>query len=368
MNLEIETKLSVSPDFCVPDLSKRASGLESGPRLGIQTVTSYFDTGRFDLLACGAALRKRRSTSSGGTANDPALWTLKFEAPQRGSGSSCYEFEVRAAVEEIPSDFDLVRRVFGAEDPLVEVGVLAAERSSVQFADGDGRPVIQLDDDIVTVVSGPNRGACFREIEVETLDHRFRAESNQIVEALVRSGAMHSRYASKLEQALADTPHSEALAHVVGRYGPARIAKLSLLANLILSSDLALGQRVEFLADSVFYGLDHSEISFVLWNLLTRGASGDIGPSTGRERPKCLLDEVLIALAVRIRNGVDSIAGAADRAAETEVAGPILELFSACRDSGCAPEFLLELIEKPPGTSGEAVEIVSRWSKRVVGS
>ncbi|TAN21695.1 MAG: CYTH domain-containing protein, partial [Actinomycetota bacterium] len=232
MNLEIETKLSAPDDLVLPMLDLTAAGLRTAEKPTKLTVTTYFDTESFDLFSCGAALRFRRSSQA--SRDEAGIWTLKFAPPAKGYVSSRFEFELEASGVQVPLKFIPALAVFGAAEPFNKLASLAAARRAIIFETEAGLPVIELDDDFVEIVEGPNQGLRFREIEVEQMVQGFAKQAEEIALHVLSAGASYAKSSSKLEQALENAKNQGFFSKLLDRYPHLVISDLSVLAGLVL--------------------------------------------------------------------------------------------------------------------------------------
>ncbi len=366
MNLEVETKLSAAFDFVLPELDEVVSGLHITKRPSKRTYTTYFDTGDYDLLSCGAALRFRSSQESRTQAT--GTWTLKFAPPTKGFKSSRFEFEVQGQGSSVPQKFIPALGVFGATGPLVEVAVLFAVRSSAMFEVADGRPVIELDDDVVEVIEGPNRGNRFREIELELLDASFEDAAEDIAGLLVSQGACYATSASKLEQAI-DNPGNHAwISGLLDRYEHPVVGELSRLASLLLGEVGGRKVLLKRLAAELLIGLKEDSAREFIVQFVSRVA---LGGSLYREDADGLfrmVADVSISLATELRNGVGGKVTlwrpsslSVRRACETVLANAALMRRDGRPDASAFTELLDDIVSLPWGELSQGDEALGRF-------
>ena len=183
MGVEREYKFDVDPDWAVPDLAGPAGGRQDLPDEHL--VSTYFDTADHRLWNAGMTLRHR--AKDGGTAGK---WTLKRPRPDDSghSGASVRtELDVTGVRAEVPSKIlTEVADVTGG-DSLQELAVLESVRRRAEL--GAGTAWAELDDDSVTVTSGPKMGLRFRQLEVELLGDPAPGALEAVLSALAQAGA-----------------------------------------------------------------------------------------------------------------------------------------------------------------------------------
>ena len=194
---ETERKYDVDESTPIPDLS----GV--GEVRTVEAVTldaTYFDTTDGALAARLITLRRRTGGGDEG-------WHLKTPGVAvRGIERTEYQTPL---ADELPTQLlDRVRAVI-RDRALVEVARLSTRRSVTNLRGGDGEPVAEVADDLVSAMevrSGTLRR--WREWEVELLDAAPRDPQQRarlldaIEEKLVRAGAAPSPSASKLARAM----------------------------------------------------------------------------------------------------------------------------------------------------------------------
>ena len=300
MNFEVELKLSAPFDFALPDLGRERNSLRITPQSSRRTITTYFDTAGYDLFSCGAALRFR-----GGDINrfgSIGVWTLKFAPPRDVSyRSERFEFEVKADGSAVPAPFDPALRVFGARGELKELAVLSAVRSPMLFESSEAEPVIELDDDLVEVLEGPNKGSRFREIEIELLNPSFEEDAEEISQLFLASGASYSKSSSKLEQAIENLGNRRFISGLLDRYDHPVVSDLSVLASMVLDESGGFGPSLKAFAEAVLVGLSEDSARAIVAEFVAGLASE--GPSRGDLEIwiSGLLTESAVMLAAELR-------------------------------------------------------------------
>ena len=179
-NLEHEYKFDVAESFDLPDLGPAAGGVE--PLAGQRFVTAYFDTGDLSLWSRRITLRHRAQEGEAGK------WTLKIPEQEAGGGGggagggvARSELSGKGPVGQVP---DEARAESGAVGELHTVVVMTAERRRLRLGDWG-----EIDDDVVTVTSGPRTGLRFRQIEVELTGPVDRGPVEAVLNALTQAGA-----------------------------------------------------------------------------------------------------------------------------------------------------------------------------------
>ncbi len=302
MNREVEIKLSADFGFELPDFATLA-GLAVVRKPPKKTFTTYFDTHNYDLLSCGAALRFRGEDVE--RVGRPGIWTLKFAPPASASYmSSRFEYEVEADGASMPEMFAPALRVFGATTPLIELATLSAVRSATDFIARDGTPAFELDDDMVEVLTGPNSGRRFREIEVELLNPGFEHQAETLSEMLLVSGARYAASSSKLEQALENSETQAYISGLLERYEHFVASDLSVFGSLVLE---VAGNSVYWrdeLANAIVVGLSGASSRILVTWLVSKLAidAVSLGVDIGGWLPG-VIAELSVKLADELRGG-----------------------------------------------------------------
>jgi inorganic triphosphatase YgiF len=122
--------------------------------------TTYYDTTDLRLIRNGITLR-HRSDDSG-----PA-WTVKLPDGPKGPALTRREIRFTGPPGRVPDEaVDLVLAVTRAE-PLAPVARIRTRREATRFHDGNGRLLLEVDDDAVTVSTPKHHHVAFREVDLE---------------------------------------------------------------------------------------------------------------------------------------------------------------------------------------------------------
>src|SRR6478672_8914293 len=139
-------------------------------------------------------LRRRTGTSDVG-------WQLKVPEPP-------FREEIRAPLNDAQVPDDLTRILQGVtrNQPLIPVSTLITHRSVLRLIDGSGRPLAEVDDDLVEAFDAGDSVPATRwhELEVELVQSQD-ALLPAVGKRLRRSGATPATRSSKLSRALPDS-------------------------------------------------------------------------------------------------------------------------------------------------------------------
>jgi CHAD domain-containing protein len=192
-NEEIELKLLVSPEFELPDLEVKKSGVASATELEPQDLTAtYFDTSDLRLLRNGITLRYRSGEEPG------PKWTVKLSNGRDDARRTELDF---VADGTIPTNgpADLLWGVLGGRrlEPMVE---MKTKRRRWSLTAEQGEELANLTDDRVMVLKGNNIVDTFREIEIEAAA-ADREQLQRIADAIGEAGG-HGEQRSKFSRAV----------------------------------------------------------------------------------------------------------------------------------------------------------------------
>jgi CHAD domain-containing protein len=197
--LEREIKFAADVGYELPKLKKVVGSTQRLPQQALNTA--YFDTPDLRLWQCGLTLRHRLG-------EDPhtGKWTLKVPEESAGSALDRTELSWSGIREEVPPQAAAILHGVVRHGFLGRVVVLESVRRRVILRDDDGTTLGEIDDDLVTVAHGSQRGLAFRQIEFEFGPDQSPDAPNDMVEAVLR----------KLRKAGAHTEREQKFAKALG--------------------------------------------------------------------------------------------------------------------------------------------------------
>ncbi|HVW81405.1 MAG TPA: CYTH and CHAD domain-containing protein [Mycobacteriales bacterium] len=230
--LEVEAKFRVHPPFEIPDLLDSRTGAASvDEAITHQLRAVYWDTSDLRLAREGITLRHRDGE---GPSKDG--WHLKLpvgevRAVPDASAVSREEVRVEGSGESIPAQLRALVLPWSRTAVLGPVATLVTDRTAYVLRDAAGAPLVELTDDLVSVVSSGHVAGRFREIEVE--DRGGGVAAIEGVGNLLRaSGAVGGEFVPKVVRALGPQASSEPDPPLPGKVAldePARCAVRDML-------------------------------------------------------------------------------------------------------------------------------------------
>jgi CHAD domain-containing protein len=164
MGIEREIKLAAPPHFELPDLTDAIPDAVVTAIPSRRLRATYWDTSDLRLARSGVSLRYRveeGEDSSGGR------WTLKLPGRAHSSGLTRRELDFEGGPGSVPPEAARLVRAYVRSSTLGRVARLDSRRTRLEVADMSGRPLAEVDDDVVSVMDGRRVLARFREVEVE---------------------------------------------------------------------------------------------------------------------------------------------------------------------------------------------------------
>jgi CHAD domain-containing protein len=199
-HIEREVKLEAGVGFRIPDLRGLIPGIrvEEHPDARLQAV--YVDTEDLRLMRNGITLRHRQDRRGGAGAERG--WTLKLPAPSDGKGLVRKELSWPGGWGPVPRPAASLVRAFNRGAPLVPVARLITQRRRLVVSDLSGQELLEVDDDIVSVMDGRILAARFREVEVEVTGPGGESLLEAVVACLRDAGALGGDERPKVVRAL----------------------------------------------------------------------------------------------------------------------------------------------------------------------
>jgi CHAD domain-containing protein len=178
--LEEERKYEVDDRFSLPDLSDCIP--VGGRVLSHDPLTlraTYYDTADYRLARAGVSLRYRKGDSP------DKVWTAKLPSDSPGTRHEICRAGHRTV---IPAELVSLLTAYHRGSALQPAAVMRTVRRAHEIHDADGRRLVEIDDDAVSVFDGRRVKRRFREIEVERLDGGSRL-LDQVEDVLCLAGA-----------------------------------------------------------------------------------------------------------------------------------------------------------------------------------
>jgi CHAD domain-containing protein len=203
-NLEQEVKLEVASGFVLPPLGEVDDDAEVRSRPVARLRAVYVDTQDLRLLRHGVTLRHRRDLAGQGREHPEGrgVWTLKLPSPADGKGLVRLERNWPGGAGTPPSQAAALVKAYTRGAPLAPIARLVTERRRTVVSHRGEHPLVEVDDDTVSVLDGRRIAARFREIEVELVDADAGDTLDKVVERLRTAGAFPSDGRPKVARAV----------------------------------------------------------------------------------------------------------------------------------------------------------------------
>jgi CHAD domain-containing protein len=197
--IEQEVKLEAGIGFRIPDLAGAAIGItvRSEPEQRLQAI--YVDTPDLRLIRSGLTLRHRADRS---LPRDSGEWTLKLPEDATGEGLSRRELNWPGPWGAVPEEVAGLVRAYRRTANLVPVARLVSHRRRTLLCGRQGEALLEIDDDVVSVMDGRRLAARFREVEVEVVGAASSALLAEVVARLGEAGALPGDGRPKVARAI----------------------------------------------------------------------------------------------------------------------------------------------------------------------
>jgi CHAD domain-containing protein len=130
------------------------------------------------------------------------VWTVKVPAAAKGDGLSRRELNFEGRPNAVPDEVVALLRGFVRHAVVAPVAKLATRRHRAQVRDGAGQPLLEVADDIVSVLDNRQVAARFREVEVEVQGDASDDLLRAVVDRLREAGASSADSTPKVIWAL----------------------------------------------------------------------------------------------------------------------------------------------------------------------
>jgi CHAD domain-containing protein len=242
---EVEAKFRVHPPFEVPTLTGGTTGVVTVDEPSRQTLRAiYWDTNDLRLAREGVTLRHRSGEGPGKDGWHLKLPISEGRVPDASIGARD-ELHAAGTEDAIPDSLRDLVSPWARTSPLVSVATLVTDRTTFVLRDGSGGPLVELTDDLVSVMSAGHVAGRFREIEVE--DRGGGTDSIEAVGDVLRAaGAVGGEFVPKVVRALgpqATAPPDPPLPDAVDLDEPAHRAVRDVLrrsVRVLIGCDVAV--------------------------------------------------------------------------------------------------------------------------------
>jgi CHAD domain-containing protein len=242
---EIEAKFRVHPPFELPALVGERTGAASVDEPREQQLRAvYWDTSDLRLAREGVTLRHRFGEGPGKDGWHLKLPIREGRVPDASIGARD-ELHAKGISDAIPDELRDLITPWTRTAVLGPVATLVTQRTAYLLRDPDGEPMVELTDDLVSVLSSGHVAGRFREIEVE--DCGGGVDAIEAVGNVLRAGgAVGGEFLPKVVRALgpqATADPDPPLPGPVGLDEPARVGVRDILRRYVralVTADVAV--------------------------------------------------------------------------------------------------------------------------------
>jgi CHAD domain-containing protein len=198
---EIEAKFRVHPPFDLPVLDGERTGAASVDEPREQQLRAvYWDTSDLRLAREGVTLRHRFGEGPGKDGWHLKLPIREGRVPDASIGARD-ELHANGTSDTIPERLRDLITPWVRTAVLGPVATLVTQRTAYLLRDGGGNPMVELTDDLVSVLSSGHVAGRFREIEVEDVGGGIAAIES-VGNVLRAGGAVGGEFLPKVVRAL----------------------------------------------------------------------------------------------------------------------------------------------------------------------
>jgi CHAD domain-containing protein len=244
-NREVEAKFRVHPPFELPSLVGERTGVGSADQARDEQLRAiYWDTSDLRLAREGVTLRHRSGEGPGKDGWHLKLPVREGRVPDASIGRRD-ELHAHGESDVIPDQLRDLVLPWTRTAIIGPVATLVTQRTAYLLRDSNGTPLVELTDDLVSVLSSGHVAGRFREIEVE--DCGGGIEAIEAVGSVLRAhGAVGGEFLPKVVRALGPQATSDPdppLPAAVGLDEPARCAVRDVLrrnVRALITFDVAV--------------------------------------------------------------------------------------------------------------------------------
>jgi inorganic triphosphatase YgiF len=197
--IEQEVKLEAGIGFRIPDLAGVAIGITVRPEPEQRLQAIYVDTPDLRLVRSGLTLRHRADRSLPRSTGE---WTLKLPEDSAGATLTRRELNWPGPWGAVPDEIAALVRAYRRTANLVPVARLVTHRRRTLLCGRQGEPLLEIDDDVVSVMDGRRLAARFREVEVEVVGAASSGLLAEVVARLGEAGALPGDGRPKVARAI----------------------------------------------------------------------------------------------------------------------------------------------------------------------
>jgi CHAD domain-containing protein len=198
---EVEAKFRVHPPFELPSLIGERTGAASVDEAREQQLRAvYWDTSDLRLAREGVTLRHRFGEGPGKDGWHLKLPIREGRVPDASIGARD-ELHASGISDTIPDDLRDLITAWTRTSVLGPVATLVTQRTAYLLRDANGRPLVELTDDLVSVLSSGHVAGRFRELEVEDCGGGVGA-IEAVANVLRAAGAVGGAFLPKVVRAL----------------------------------------------------------------------------------------------------------------------------------------------------------------------
>jgi CHAD domain-containing protein len=197
--VEREVKLEAGVGFRIPDLDGVAPGVTVRPEPEQRLQAVYVDTADLRLIRGGLSLRHRSERTPGPVRGE---WTVKLPEESASPGLSRREINWPGPWGAVPAEISALVRAYRRTASLGPVARLVTHRRRTVVCGRSGEPLLEIDDDVVSVMDGRRLAARFREVEVEVVGTAPDWLLQAVVARLGEAGAIEGDSRSKVVRAI----------------------------------------------------------------------------------------------------------------------------------------------------------------------